>query len=952
MNTKTSSKPILRPKGPTYSPLWERALERYRAELKECDDYEGVLDVASVEELLSQVKALEPAKANNRTTMSTLNRLEPTLTHMNDFAAVVALCLGAETKTAALVWGSIRAILTLALPTGDMLRDVMDMLEELSMSLPRFRTYEETLPMKASLESSLVDVYSEMTCFCARTINFFRNLLRCRAWPNFDVDFKRTIKRLKCLSQEVDKEADNVRMQVDREKNIEILTLMQSLKENQVGDGVLPCYLIPYGLNERFYGRLEAMQRVVEALNPQENDSSQRSIALYGMGGVGKTQIALNFANANRAQFDAILWISADNTIKMTQSFLNVAQHLGLITDTREEQDSVAAMVKVKAWLASARCHWLLIFNNADNLEVLKQAWPGNSKGSVLITSRDSNAAFAPAAHGYHVQPFDDNIGSSALLSFTSQDQSSISNQNIAKEITNMLGGLPLALRQISGFIKQQKLTLEAFLSLYERNALKIHERRGGVTDYEHTISTVWELALAKLPQNAKTLQNLLAFLDPDHIEESILTINLTGADISDFSFLTDEMDLLDAKEKLLQAALIDRCSEDASLSVHRLVQAAVMARLATSERATYADVVVSMLEKGFPNTWRTDVGHQVSSWVDCEKRLPHVLFLVKQFKRYKLSASKPEAVAELILGCCWYLYERENYEKALELILSAIENLDQSTLAYASAVDLHGLLLLDNNNPAHALKEFGTALQVRESAARGDESLVASSFNNIGLAYTEINDLEQAIAYHQKAIDIRLRTKSDRIGNSYSNTSSTLLRMGLPNEAEEMLARCPSLKDFNDETFLKTGNPRFSGDMVLLSRIRLQQGRLDDAIRLSSKALTFRQNLLGNRLKTCDSLYQVASLLQQRDNTASAIMLLQECISISESLPEGMGYAARAKFKLGQVYACAGDIKSSENYKQGAKELRLELAGKGIGAVESEDSEEAYAQLVVWMLW
>lgn len=109
---KSSSKPALQSRSPPYSPLWEKALERYRAELKECDDYEGVLDVGSVEELLNQARALEPADASNRMTVSTLNRLEPMLTHMNDFAAIVALCLGAETKTAALVWGSIRAILT------------------------------------------------------------------------------------------------------------------------------------------------------------------------------------------------------------------------------------------------------------------------------------------------------------------------------------------------------------------------------------------------------------------------------------------------------------------------------------------------------------------------------------------------------------------------------------------------------------------------------------------------------------------------------------------------------------------------------------------------------------------------------------------------------------------------------------------------------------------------
>ena len=59
---------------------------------------------------------------------------------------------------------------------------------------------------------------------------------------------------------------------------------------------------------------------------------------------------------------------------------------------------------------------------------------------------------------------------------------------------------------------------------------------------------------------------------------------------------------------------------------------------------------------------------------------------------------------------------------------------------------------------------------------------------------------------------------------------------------------------------------------MVLLARIRQQQGRLEEATSLASKALTFRQSLLGNRLKTCDSLHQVASLLQLRGNLAAAM--------------------------------------------------------------------------------
>lgn len=175
-------------------------------------------------------------------------------------------------------------------------------------------------------------------------------------------------------------------------------------------------------------------------------------------------------------------------------------------------------------------------------------------------------------------------------------------------------------------------------------------------------------------------------------------------------------------------------------------------------------------------------------------------------------------------------------------------------------------------NNPAKALDNLTKALSIRQRLLKPDDPFIASSLSNIAMAYTELPDLERAYAAQQEAIDLRLRINSDLIGNSYSNMSSLLLRMGKPDEAEEMLRRCPSLKDFTDETFLRTGNPRFSSDMVLLSRIRLRQCRKDDAMRLASKALSFRQKLLGNRFKVCDSLYDVADLLHRQGNSPSAM--------------------------------------------------------------------------------
>lgn len=186
---------------------------------------------------------------------------------------------------------------------------------------------------------------------------------------------------------------------------------------------------------------------------------------------------------------------------------------------------------------------WLLIFDNADDLEVLRQAWPGDSRGSVLITTRDFDTARNPAPAGFHVQTFDDDTGSEMLLNLVGLDANVASNREKAKAIANTLGGLPLALSQIGGFISQRKLPLQDFIPLYERNAAKIDSRRTGVTNYDHTLSTVWEMSLSKLSGDSLKLLNLFAFFEPDFISEMVLTESAKLLRDRDFEFLTDEME-------------------------------------------------------------------------------------------------------------------------------------------------------------------------------------------------------------------------------------------------------------------------------------------------------------------------------------------------------------------------------------------------------------------------
>lgn len=168
------------------------------------------------------------------------------------------------------------------------------------------------------------------------------------------------------------------------------------------------------------------------------------------------------------------------------------------------------------------------------------------------------------------------------------------------------------------------------------------------------------------------------------------------------------------------------------------------------------------------------------------------------------------------------YLYERENYEIARSYVETSIKAFsDRTSLAYASAIDLRGLIGLDIGHPEDSLQYFEEAFNLRKALLSEDDPFLAANLVNFGLAFTEIGYLDKARDYLQQSIDIRLKAKSDRIGNSYSNMASLLLRMGKPDEAEDMLKRCPSLANFTDETFLKTGNPRFSGYVLFAIILR-----------------------------------------------------------------------------------------------------------------------------------
>lgn len=380
--------------------------------------------------------------------------------------------------------------------------------------------------MTEVLEDALSEMYTEIIVFCARAITFFRNnpnLGRSRhAWSEFNRDFLRTITNLRNHSRRVDEEADMIRI-TRGTTAAETIHVMKSLKNTQLDDHVkLPCQMIPYGLNPRFLYRLDEVAKVKKVLDPREGEDTLRVMAIYGLGGVGKTQLALHYANSSINLYDVVAWIPSETQIKMTQALSDFAKKLGLLKGDVTD-DNCHASSKVRDWLNVSGRRFLLIFDNVHQIDLLLQVWPASSRGSILVTTRSPSVASKRATEILHLQSFTMETGQEALYSLVGVRPNDDHDAIAAKAICHLLGGLPLAVVQISDFIRDRGCSYEEFLPMYRSSAAKIHARAEIPVEYSHTLSTVWELSFEKLPRDARTLQNLMAFFDPDKIQERLL---------------------------------------------------------------------------------------------------------------------------------------------------------------------------------------------------------------------------------------------------------------------------------------------------------------------------------------------------------------------------------------------------------------------------------------------
>lgn len=442
---------------------------------------------------------------------------------------------------------------------------------------------------------------------------------------------------------------------------------------------LLPCHILGQNRNRSFFGQKNILDCIEKALRPddltttggsrnfEEKHQSIEAFAICGIGGLGKTEIAVEFVHSHKSDFDAIFWVNAASTEKLHVCFREIAVKLGLHgEESALREDPEALRDIVKAWLSNPmktlgadsnsteKARWLLVFDNADEPDILFDFWPPNGPGSILITSR--NPLDSQTAPGFDSLPGID------LPSMSSQDAGSwlrnLSNRQgeksglqVCEIIAERMGGLPLAIVQMAYLIRTKHLSLSEFLDSYNHDARRFHDAPVAGMTRQQTIASVWNIE--SLSPGAAALLRVLSVLDPDNIPENLL---MDGADKIELdNYPKTKFEYMDARGELMNSSLVSRNIELRFLKIHRLVQDVVRQRLKISDMRQVYDAGVLLLSTVWPffddtNELGADRLRKVQHY------LPHAAALQHLVKDKSPGTLRPNiAVAALFNETAWY---------------------------------------------------------------------------------------------------------------------------------------------------------------------------------------------------------------------------------------------------------------------------------------------------------
>ncbi|QYC39466.1 Regulatory protein AfsR [Nonomuraea coxensis DSM 45129] len=377
-----------------------------------------------------------------------------------------------------------------------------------------------------------------------------------------------------------------------------------------------------------------------------------RVVVVHGLGGVGKTSVALEYAHRYLPDYQLVWQFPAEEPAVLSAAFGRLAALLGL----GEAAQGADPVDQVHAALAARTEPWLVIFDNAPDADVLRPFLPPAGPGHVLVTSRSGNW---PREQGMELPVLEPGAAAALVLARAEQEDA-----RAAVEVAGELGALPLALEQAGAFMAETGLAIADYLDLLHRQRAELLAQ-GQAWGYREQVTTTWQLAFENVERSHRPAIALLRLLAcyaheavPYHLLLSQLerrsALELFRADqrrrqVYGRAPLSRVRLLRQARRRLAAVLTMQELPRDAvavnaaigalrrhsligqpvdgAVPVHRLVQAVTMDQLPVRQQRRWREVAAVLLEGLLP-----DDPARPESWPRYALLLPHIRTALRAF--------------------------------------------------------------------------------------------------------------------------------------------------------------------------------------------------------------------------------------------------------------------------------------------------------------------------------
>jgi tetratricopeptide (TPR) repeat protein len=606
-----------------------------------------------------------------------------------------------------------------------------------------------------------------------------------------------------------------------------------------------PIWNVPSPRNSFFIGRDEILTRLRTQLQKGQATALSQPQAITGLGGIGKTQIAVEYAYRFHQDYQVVLWARAENNEVLTSSYVTIASLLKL--PEREAQEQEITVQAVKVWL-QRHSGWLLILDNADDLSLVPAFLPPALGGHLLMTTRAFTVGHL--ASRIEVDTLTAEQGALFLLRRAALiapdatlEQVSPQERDLAMQVSQELGGLPLALDQAGAYLEATGAALAAYHQIYQqhRTAL-LAQRRAQGADHPEPVATTWSLSFTRVEETnpaAADLLRLCAYLAPDAIPEEILTQGAEHLGAVLGPVASDAFLLGQAIEALRAYSLVGRDPNLQTLSMHRLVQAVVRDALDAADRQIWVERAIRAVHATLP-----PVEH--ANWLQWERLLAHTQACAVWMDSQEIHLQE---AARLLQQTGWYLTERARYSEAEPLLERAYQMREQQLGPehLDTATSLNNLARLYRMQGKYEQAEplYERALTIRERQLGPLHPHTAQSLNNLALLYHAQGKYEQAEPLYERALTVyeqQLGLEHPYTATDLNNLAELYRMQGKYEQAEPLYERALAIH----EQQLGPLHPHTATGLNNLAGLYRMQGKYEQAEPLFERALAIREKQLG----------------------------------------------------------------------------------------------------------